>query len=94
MRNLEDRYLEEEKERGTSHSLVRLLGLIFLSLRTTTTLGSLRFAGRDWPVSAIMGMWSRYLVAPTRIDKARVGLVICTRVRPPEDSGGEVDWNR
>jgi len=82
---LKDLYLDLETEEGNDDDLTRLLGLVYCAVNTVPKLSSIEYKGKDWPISAITGMWGKYLVSSTQLDKERVGLVVCTgSTAPPE----------
>ena len=79
-------YMDLETEDGQGDDLTRLLGLIYCSVNTVAKLKTIQYRGDAWPVSAITGMWGKYLVPGDQLDRSRIGLVVCTGTVAPPDN--------
>jgi hypothetical protein len=88
LHQIDDLYLDLENEEGNDDDVTRLLGLIYCAINTVAKLNSITYREVSWPISAITGMWGKYLISGEDLDRSRVGLVICAgSVAPPgEDS--------
>lgn len=88
LHELHDLYMDLEAEEGNDDDVTRLLGLIYCAINTVPKLSSITYRDISWPISAITGMWGKYLVSAEGLDKSRVGLVICAGASAPpgEDS--------
>ena len=89
LHEINDLYLDLENEEGNDDDVTRLLGLIYCAINTISKLGSsITYRKISWPISAITGMWGKFLIAGDALDKSQVGLVICagSAAPPGEDS--------